>query len=515
MRIVTGKEMKKIDTWAIHEIGIPSLLLMENAGISVVKKIKEIFKDVKGKNITILVGKGNNGGDALVVARHLCQLGVETKLFLLYPPDVFTNDAAANWHIIEESGLKWHLLTDDNSFYLLKLSLNKSDLVVDGIFGTGFRGNPSEKIGKVIRTVNEYSCPVLAIDIPSGVDADTGQVGEPCIKADYVVSFAWPKRGLLVYPGKKMVGELEVVDISIPLRGLNILETEQYYINRNVAKTCMPALQWEGHKNSYGHVLVIAGSQGMTGAAALASKAALRVGAGLVTTCLPESLADLFDAAYPEILTKGIAETRDRTLSFSAWQEIQGYLKDKKTVVFGPGLTAQPEIRDILLKLMENTNIPLVIDADGLNVLAQDTSILSHVKSSVVLTPHPGEMGRLVGLSTEDVQANRVEVAQLAAKELNAIIVLKGAATLVAAPDEKLFINSTGCPALATAGTGDVLAGTIGGFIAQGVEPVNAAVLGVYIHGLAGDYAAQERGMRGVIASDVLDKLPFAIKSLE
>lgn len=515
MRIVTGNEMKEIDGWAINDLGIPSLLLMENAGLSVVTKIKKILKNLKGKNVTILVGKGNNGGDALVVARHLYQLGAEVKMFLLFDPDSFKDDVIRNWQMIEALGIKWHLMNDDNSFYLLKLSLNKSDLVVDGIFGTGFRGDPEEKIGRVIKIVNEYSCPILAIDIPSGVDANTGQIGEPCIKADYVVTFAWAKRGLLLYPGKTKVGELEVADISIPELGIDILTTEQHYIDNSLAKECLPELNWEGHKNTYGHVLVVAGSEGMTGAAALSSRAALRVGTGLVTTCLPESLADLFDVIYPEIITKPVAETRDRTLAYAAWQDIEKGLQNKKAVVYGPGLTTQPEIKDILAKLLEKVKIPLVVDADGLNVLAQDTSILNKAQGPIILTPHPGEMARLTSLSTEDVQANRIEVSEMVAKELNAIVVLKGAGTIITTPDGKLFINSTGSPALATAGTGDVLAGVIGGLLAQGIEPVKAAVLGVYIHGLAGDLAGIEKGMRGVIAGDVLEKLPYAIKAIE
>lgn len=515
MRIVTGSEMKGLDAWTIEEIGIPSLLLMENAGRAVAQRGIETYGRNCSLNAIILVGKGNNGGDALVAARHLKQLGVDVKLFLLFDPDKFQGDVLVNWEIVKEAGVKWHLLQDDNSFYLLKLSLNQCQLVIDGIFGTGFQGNPTGNVSRAIKIINDSSCPVLAIDVPSGLEADTGKVGEPCITAEYTVTFAWAKRGLLTYPGKELVGKLEVADISIPSQVLELLDNEQYYVDEKMIQGLLLPRDFQGYKNTFGHVLVIAGSAGMTGAAWLASKAVLRSGAGMVTACLPLSAAAHFDAALPEAITKGVMETPKGSLAFAAWPDIRENLQHKKAVVFGPGLTAHTDIYDLLGKLLAYTEEPVVVDADGLNVLAQDLNIIKAKKCPLILTPHPGEMGRLLGISTKDVQENRVEVAQEAASSLNAIVVLKGAATVTASPQGQVYINSTGCPALATAGTGDVLAGTIGGLVAQGIEPVEAAYLGVYVHGLAGDMLAEEKGMRGVIASDVIDIIPVVLKKLE
>jgi NAD(P)H-hydrate epimerase len=507
--------MKRLDAWAINECGIPALLLMENAGGAVANKVKSILGNLRGKQVIVLAGKGNNGGDALVAARLLQEMGAEVRLFLLYSPELFNGAALENWRLLERLGIKYHLLNDENSLYLLKLRLNQCDLVVDGIYGTGFHGSPEKSAARVIQAVNESAAPVIAIDIPSGLEADTGRVGEACIKADYTVTFAWAKRGLVLFPGRIYVGELEVACISIPQQGLKQLEKEEYYVDAALARGSLPPRDREGHKNSFGHVLVIAGSAGMTGAAYLACKAGLRAGAGMVTACLPGSLAGYFDASLPEVITKGVVETEARTIDSAAWPQIEQLLKNKKSIVFGPGLTTEHGIRDILEKLLSNTSLPLVIDADGLNVLSGDPETLKSSSGPVVLTPHPGEMARLMGIPAAKVQENRVETAREAASRFNAVVVLKGAATVTAEPQGTVYINSTGGPALATAGTGDVLAGAIGGLLAQGLEPAKAAFLGAYIHGLAGDLAAQEKGIRGVIASDVLEKLPLALKTIE
>lgn len=514
MRLVTAGEMNRLDAWARDVMGIPTLLLMENAGQAVAQKALEILKDVSSPQVIVLVGKGNNGGDALVAARQLAQGGAEIKLFLLSSPAGFQGAVLENWRLGEKMGLKHHQLKDEHSFYLLKLSLNQAHLVIDGMLGTGFKGRPGETIARTIQIVNDSSCPCLAVDIPSGLDADTGKTADSCIRADYTVTFAWAKRGLVLYPGRLSAGNWEVADISLPQLGLEILEKSEHYVDAALARRLLPSLDWEGHKNSYGHVLIIAGSPGMTGAAFLASKGALRAGAGMVTTCLPRSLAGSFDLALPEALTRGVAETADGTLALEAWPEIFSQAGGKKAVVFGPGLTNREEIREILEYVLTELNIPLVLDADGLNVLAQEPAILKNAPVPLVLTPHPGELGRLLGISSAAVQENRVERALEAASLFKVVVVLKGAATVTATPQGEVYINSTGSPALATAGTGDVLAGTVGALLAQGLSARDAAVLGVYLHGLAGDTVAAEIGQRGVIAGDIVEALPRARKRL-
>jgi NAD(P)H-hydrate epimerase len=448
-----------------------------------------------GRQIIIIAGKGNNGGDALVVARRLHELKAEVRLFLLFPPENFSGDTLENWHLVEKLGLKWHVLNDENSFYLLRLRLNQCYLVIDGIFGTGFRGKIHKNICRAIQVINDCNVPVLAIDIPSGLEADTGRIEEHCIKADYTITFAWLKRGLVVFPGKEYVGQLEVVNISLPQEAIRELNREEYYVDKDFAGKVLPPINWQGYKNSFGHVLVIAGADGMTGACYFACKAAYRSGAGLVTACLPKSLAVSFDIAFPEVITRGLEETNLNTIDTTAWLEIEELMENKKSIVFGPGLSGEESIKDILQQLLENIKAPLVIDADGLNALAQNTDVLQNVRTPVILTPHPGEMARLLGASTETIQADRIGAALQAAAKLNSIVVLKGAASITATPQGVAYINSTGCPALATAGTGDILAGLIGGFLAQGISPVEAAYLGVYVHGFAGDLAAREKGM--------------------
>lgn len=515
MRIVTGKQMKALDTWATEVMGLPTLLLMENAGQAVARKARTVLKDPQDKLVLFLIGKGNNGGDALVSARHLSQQGVEVKLFLLFPPETFRGATLENWHYIEKMGLKWHQLEDDNSFYLLKLSLNHCNLVIDGIFGTGFAGCPTGKIAKAIQIVNESLNPILAIDVPSGLDADTGQVGEPCIQAKYTVTLAWLKRGLVVYPGKSRVGELEVADISLPQEGLDTLDNKEYYLTEELAKQLLPLVDPEGYKNSFGHALVVAGSAGMTGAAYLASRGVLRSGAGMVTTCLPLSLRDHFDLAFPEALTIGLAETEVTSLSVDSWPLLAEQLDRKDAIVFGPGLGRGAEIPCLLAELLAQSCSPVVIDADGLFALAQEPEIIKSAQVPVILTPHPGEMARLLNVSVETVQAERAECIRAAAAQYGAIVVLKGAVTITSDPEGDLYINSTGNAALATAGTGDVLAGTIGGLLAQGIHPLAATVLGVYLHGLAGDLLAQEKGKRGILAGEVADWLPLARRTLD
>ncbi|MGI6587336.1 MAG: NAD(P)H-hydrate dehydratase [Peptococcia bacterium] len=514
LRIITGSEMKKLDLWAQKERKIPPLLLMENAGRSVALAIQDLYRG-KGKgNFVFLVGKGNNGGDALVAARHLYQQGADIKLFFLFPPEEFQGLVQKNWSLLEDLGVKGHYLADEHSFYLFKLCLSNCSLIIDGIFGTGLRKQLPQNVVEVITLVNNCSCPVLAIDVPTGVDADHGQVGEKCIRAQYTVTFAWAKRGLVLYPAKKYVGKLLVADISLPVEGLNLIDSIQYYVDQEFVQDFLPSRDEEGHKNTFGHVLVIAGSPGMMGAAYLASKAVLRSGAGMVTTCVPESLANVFDLALPEAITKGVRETEKGALSAAGWSVIKEILPGKKALVFGPGLGTENQIKHLLQKVLE-ADMPLVLDADGLNVLAKEPDVLQKAQGSLILTPHPGEMARLLGTTVALVQENRVETALEAAAKFQAVVVLKGAATVIATPEKEVFINSTGCSTLATAGAGDVLAGAIGGLLAQGLSPLEAAVLGVYIHGLAGEILAREKGQRGVLAGDVVETLPFAFKSLE
>lgn len=513
LRIITGSDMRKIDLWAQKEKRIPPLLLMENAGRAVALAVENVIGAEPKQSLLFLIGKGNNGGDALVAARHLYQQGMEINLFFLFPPEEWPGLVRKNWELLKDQGIKGHYLADEHSFYLLKLCLSNSTLVIDGILGTGLRASLPENIVKTIKLVNHASIPVLAIDVPTGVDADQGYVAKPCVQANYTVTFAWAKRGQLLYPAKKNIGKLFIADISIPESGLELVDIKQYYFERQMAQKCLPLRDETGHKNTFGHVLVLAGSQGMMGAAYLASKAVLRSGAGLVTVGVPQSQAPFFNLALPEAITLALPETEKGTLAAEAWPIIKANLAGKKALVFGPGLKTEKGIKELLTKILQ-FKMPLVLDADGLNVLAQEPELLAQKKAPLILTPHPGEMARLLKITTEQVLKNPVDVALQAANTFQAITVLKGVVTIITTLEQEVYINSTGSSALATAGTGDVLAGLIAGLLAQGLSTKKAALLGVYLHGLAGEIVAAEKGERGVIAGDVVEAVPLALKDL-
>lgn len=515
MKVVNSLEVKNIDEAVAREIGIPPLVLMENAGGQVVANILKYFAPIAGKKMAVVCGKGNNGGDGLVIARRLSILGVDVKLFLLERPEEFKGAAMVNWQIIENLGLKYHLIEDDHSFYLLRLSLGNCDLIIDSIFGTGFSGHVKGKAEKIIEIINDLKKPILSVDVPSGIDASTGDVRNIAVKADFTVTFANPKIGLLVYPGCDFVGQLIIEDISIPQDIIDRIASPRYLITYDMVKAILPKRSPLGYKNTFGHVVTIGGSSGMLGAVALASYGAMRVGCGLATACIPYSFADLFDSNSHEILTKGLIETKDKMISAKAWNELQLIIDKKQAIVFGPGMGKNYQAIELLEQLLINSQVPVVIDADGLNTLAEDISILKKAICPVILTPHPGEMARLLQTTTDVIQSKRVEIAQHAARELGAIVVLKGAKTLIADCQGQMFINPTGNEALATAGSGDVLAGIIGGLLAQGMKPIWASVLGVNLHGRAGDLVSDDIGRRAPIASDFIKYLPKVLKALE
>jgi NAD(P)H-hydrate epimerase len=505
MRIVTGTDMRLMDQWTIEERGVSADVLMENAGKNVALETWEYLKQ-KSDQVVILAGKGNNGGDALVAARHLYQWGAHIRVFLTCPPEDFGGSAAGNWRLVEALGIPWNILKDHNSFYPFKLALHSARLVVDGLFGTGFRGEMNEVCSKAVQAVTESRAPVLAIDVPSGLNADTGQVSAWTVRAEKTVSLAFGKLGLYVYPGKEYAGEVVISDISIPGDAIDIAAQTVHLADRKMAKSLLPAVPVEGHKYTFGHVLTAAGSRGMAGAALLASRAALRSGAGMVTTLLPESLADSFDLAFPEGLTKGLPETDAGALSKDAADALEAEAEGKSALVFGPGMRPGDDLEFLLTKAA-GLRIPLILDGGGLWALSRNPSLLANRAATVVLTPHAGELGRLLNVSAAEIQNDRLKAAGEAALKFQSVVVLKGAATVTATPLGTLYVNHTGNPALATAGTGDVLAGAIGAWMAQGLQAEEAAVLGVYLHGLAGDLFGQGMGFRGILAGDLTENL--------
>jgi NAD(P)H-hydrate epimerase len=528
LRVVTAAEMREIDRRATAEYGISGLVLMENAGFRVFECARRVLGELEGKLVVVLAGKGNNGGDALVAARHLVQHGAQVRVILDGDPAVVTGDAGVNLEIWRRLGQRLYLLQDRNGIQVLQLALMQADLVVDGLYGTGFKGGVRDRARRAVEAINEVGKPVIAVDIPSGVEADTGAVRGVAVRADHTVTFGLPKLGLVLEPGASYAGELHVVDISLP-RALLEAPDGRYLLTAALVRNWLPARARDAHKGRFGHVLVVAGARGMLGAACLAAKAATRSGAGLVTLAVPRSLQETAAGFQAEIMTLGLPETGAGTLNRAAREQIEEYLGRVTVLALGPGLSTHPETAELVRELLPGVRIPCVLDADGLNAFGMKDRGTGAAAPEIeggfppgrphaaplVITPHPGEMARLLGSRVTDVQADRLGTAERAAGEWRCTLVLKGARTLVAAPGGPTYINPTGNPGMATGGSGDVLTGMIAGLMAQGLAPKQAAAAAAYLHGRAGDLAAAERGQAPLLAGDLLEKLPAAFKEVE
>lgn len=512
MYIATAEEMRRLDRMAIENLGIPGVVLMENAGLKVVEVISRVLGDLTGKKITVMTGKGNNGGDGFVIARHLINQGVEVKTLLLANPEEISGDAKINLDILQKMGHKVYPAVNANSLNIVRVALVYTDLIVDAIYGTGFKGELSEHVGRVVEAVNESKKPVVAVDIPSGVEGDTGKVTGPCIRATHTVTFALPKLGNILQPGAEYGGELHTADISIPKLLVNALGLKCRLVTGDLVRSLIPGRNTGTHKGSCGRVAVIGGSEGLTGAAALAGMAALRAGAGLVTLGIPRGLNALMEIKLTEVMTNPLPDTGRKTLGPEALEPIRQMASGADVLAIGPGLSQDGSTVELVHNLLPQLSVPMVIDADALNALAKQPELIKQLKAPAVFTPHPGEMARLLGVSIPEIQTDRLKTAQAAAQDWKAVLVLKGAKTIVACPDGRTYINSTGNPGMATGGTGDVLTGVIAALIAQGLKPEEAAFAGVYIHGLAGDYLLGQLGMLGMVAGDLLNALPIVTR---
>ena len=514
MKVVTGEEMKALDRAAIEEYGIPGLVLMENAGRHVVEVIRQDLGDVRDKVVTVFVGKGNNGGDGLVIARHLLNMGAEIKVLLLADTKEINGDAAVNLEIWQKLGQKIYSIHHGDGINIVRLILMNTDLIVDAIYGTGFRGKVPEKVGRIIEVLNSSGKPIVAVDVPSGLEASNGKVNGPCIQATHTVTFGLPKLGLILEPGASYAGRLHIVDISIPAVLVEKEGPSRYLITPELVREWLPARPTDAHKGTFGRILIVAGSRGMTGAACLAGEAALRAGAGLVTVAVPETLHDILEMKLTEVMTTPLPDNGKGCLSKEAKQAILSLLEDKDVLAIGPGLSNDPDVAALVRELLSSIKVPCVFDADALNALAGAGELLKKVQAPAIITPHPGEMARLTGTSIQEIQEDRLLAASKAALNWNDVVVLKGARTVVADPGGAIYINPTGNPGMATAGSGDVLTGCIAALLAQGLKPSRAAAAGVYLHGLAGDLTAREKGMMGLVAGDLVFTLPEAIRGL-
>lgn len=508
--------MRTIDSLASSQYQIPSLILMENAGIKVAEAVKSrLHGRVQGARVLVLAGKGNNGGDGLVAARHLYNQGAEVTIVLLAQEAEVAGDARINLEIVKKLPIKVIQVKDEKDLHPVRVALLSTEVIVDAIYGTGFKGKPPALVSRLVRLVNNSQRLVVAVDIPSGVEADTGKVEGEAIKAHCTVTMALPKLGLVLLPGARYTGELIVADISIPQALVDTYRTSGVLLSWQWCARRLPLRDIEGHKGDYGHVLVLGGSPGLTGAVVLTGEAALRSGAGLVTVGVARSLNPILEEKLTEVMTRPLPETAGGFLSPEAAEALSDLWPRVTAVAVGPGLSIYPEAKDFLRAVLRKTTVPVVIDADGLNIVASEIELLKEAQAPVILTPHPGEMARLLNISVAEVQSQRLEVARSSALRWGAIVVLKGARTIIATPAEEVFVNPTGNPGMASGGTGDVLTGIIAGLLAQGLRPAIAAAMGVFIHGAAGDKAAEEKGLRSMTAVDVIASLPFVFKRLE
>lgn len=514
MFLVTANEMQKMDRRTIEVFGIPGRVLMENAGRGATAFFLETLYRNNHGAVGVMAGRGNNGGDGFVMARYLHQKGIAVTVFLLSDKTRVAGDAAANLQLLETMGVPIVEILDEETFDKAHASLAHQQFWIDAILGTGLNSAVRGLFRKAIDFINQLGRPVFAVDIPSGLNADTGQVCGTAIQATATATFGFAKVGHLTFPGRTLTGRLRVVEIGIPPHVAMEVGCGQHLITSRLVQRVLPRRTDSAHKGTTGHLLVLAGSPGKTGAAAMTATAAMRIGAGLVTLGVPRSLNPVLETLVTEAMTVPLDESDQGTLDESALDTISSLMAGKRCLAIGPGIGTSPSTGRLLAKLIESADIPLVIDADGLNLIAADPGILSTCKAPVVLTPHPGEMARLSGQSTAAIQENRIDQARLFAKTHGAIVILKGAGTVIAQPDGTVFVNPTGNPGMAAGGMGDVLTGIVAGLIAQGMTAEQAALSGVYVHGLAADSLSQSKAPVGYLATEVMQALPEAVRTI-
>ena len=514
--------MREADRLTTERYGIPPIELMENAGTAIAEFLREKFPDLASRKILVLCGKGNNGGDGLVAARILKGFGCAAVVFLFANPSSVEGEAAANLKRWQQGLGELYVVTSDAEWESARVALVEADLIVDALLGTGLRGPVEGLLGKVIEDLNEARAKrrgkvfVLAVDMPSGLASDSRDFGGPVVAADYTVTLTAPKVGQLVLPHSPCCGLLAVREIGTPPELLESDPHLKFHWIEPAEFRALPLVRDPvANKGTYGHALIVAGSLGKSGAAILSARGALRSGAGLVTVATPQEVLPIVAGGLPEMMTAPLVSTEAgtaslRNLDYGKFVEL---LKGKSVLAIGPGLSMQQETQQFIRQVVGQTELPIILDADGLNAYAGMADTLNERRApALVLTPHPGEMARLLGITVKEVQARRLEVALEAAGRWRAHVILKGFHTILATPTGHAYINTTGNPGMATGGTGDALTGILAGLTAQfGIEDWTRVLsLGVYLHGLAGDFAASSVGEAPLIASDLIEAIPKA-----
>lgn len=514
MRVLNADQMREADRRTIQEIGIPSLVLMENAGRQVVAAIESFFTDLAERSVAVICGKGSNGGDGFVVARTLHQRGVDVSVFVVGQVAEIQGDARINLEILGRLGLTVVEVTDEGQWELHFSEVSQHELIVDALFGTGLRTALTGLHETVVADINGAAIPVVAIDLPSGMSADTPDLIGAAIDATVTVTLGAPKLPLILPPAEQQAGEVVIADIGIPAEVFEMVAGRRVeLLTREQMRTLVPARPHDSHKGDFGRVVIAAGSRGKTGAAVLAAWGALRSGAGLVTVATPRSCQSIVAAQAPELMTEGVDETPDGTVHFSAAEAVLALAADVLAV--GPGLGRGEGVTTFVRELLETSECSLVMDADALNAFIDEpAALVGREGREIIITPHPGEMARLLGCSVEDVQTNRLGIAADFASTHKLYVILKGYRTLIATPDGKVFINPTGSPGMATGGTGDVLTGMVAAWLAQLLDAEAACRAAVYLHGAAGELADADAGEVSMIAGDLADHIGDAVLEL-
>lgn len=515
MYLVTAEEMQTMDRLTIERFGIPGRVLMENAGRGATRLLIDMFPDVCRKRIGVVAGRGNNGGDGFVMARYLSEMGAEVIVYLLGTADRVQGDAAANLNLLAPLKVPVIEMPDKRVFSQHRTVLRHCRLWVDAILGTGLKSEVKGYYRDVIEFMNQSRQPIFAVDIPSGLDADTGQPHGVCTRAVGTATFAFAKIGHFMYPGRRYTGRLGVVDIGIPSHILSEVAPRQLLMTRHATQRDWRTRKADAHKGGSGHLLIAAGSRGKGGAAVMTANAAMKMGAGLVTLAIPECVGAIVASKVTEVMTEPLPDTDAGGFSAAALPALSVLLKGRKCLAIGPGLGTDPSTGELLHALLLQADMPVVVDADGLNLLASDLTLLKKRSAPSVLTPHPGEMARLAGVDVKTIQQDRVACARRFANDHNVILVLKGAGTVVALPNGTVFINTTGNSGMASGGMGDVLTGMIAGLIVQGYAPEYAACAAVYLHGAAAEILAEREGAVGYLAGQVADALPAAVRAMQ
>ncbi len=511
-KVVTSAQMQQVDRTTIEEIGVPGVVLMENAGRATAMEIDK-FITSKSKSAFIFTGRGNNGGDGFVVARHLVNWGWNVRLFLFAEIERLTGDARINGDICRNLGFEMELITPEN---LKQIDFSDADVLVDAILGTGIKGAVRGLAAEGIKLMNKSGVPIVAVDVPSGLNTDSGNVVGACVRAVMTCTMGLPKIGQLIPAGLNYVGDLRVLEIGFPRHLTENEEIKTELLKQSYITNMLPKRRIDVHKGSCGKVLIVAGSPGMTGAATMSCQSAYLSGAGYVTLAMPHSVSQILEVKLTEVVKKSLPQSDAGSLHPDALPQIVELAEKCDALAIGPGMSQHPQTQELIRSLIKNIENPMIIDADGLNALAKDISILSQKRSDqIVLTPHIGEMSRLSEISTAELAADRLEISKKMAKKWGVTIVLKGAGSIIAAPDGQVAINSTGNGGMATAGSGDVLTGIIATFLSQGLRARQAAQAGVYIHGYAGDRATAAIGQRSLVATDIMNHLSQTFQQIE